>query len=341
MIKRKNDFPTYKLVLGTLLNPLSDVKCEIFPRGAMLLKKIKKASGHPQYEIIHMGKHSTTLYKRKIPWDKVQVLDFGDDLIMPGLYDLHFHWVQEKVRLKGKASLLSWLKKYAWPNEAKFKNKTYARKMARRFFSQLSGFGTIGGGCYSSIHSHALTQAMKEVRGHFVIGNVLMTMNSPKYLGQSKKEAQKILQELASRYRSRYAITPRFAPTTHPEVMLFGAKLAKKYHCFIQTHLAETKEEIEYVLSIFKKFPEFKEVDSYTDIYKKVGLLGKRTIMGHGIYLSPSELKDLAKTQTAVAHCPSSNAPVKEGGLGSGLCDFRALEKYKVPWALGLSLIHI
>ena len=111
--------------------------------------------------------------------------------------------------------------------------------------------------------------------------------------------------------------------------------MARKNKSFIQTHLSETKNEIDYVLSIYKKLKGFEKVKSYTEIYEKTDILSSKTIMGHGIYLSDSELKTLAKTKTAIAHCPTSNAPVKELGLGSGLFDFNKTEKFKIRWALG------
>jgi guanine deaminase len=64
-------------------------------------------------------------------------------------------------------------------------------------------------------------------------------------------------------------------------------------------------------------------------------MLGKRSLMGHGIHLSSKELKILSQTKTSVIHCPTSNAPIKELGLGSGLFDFRKVERADVRWALG------
>jgi guanine deaminase len=64
-------------------------------------------------------------------------------------------------------------------------------------------------------------------------------------------------------------------------------------------------------------------------------MLGERSLMGHGIHLSPAELKVLHKTKTSVIHCPTSNAPLKEQGLGSGLFDFKKIERAKVRWSLG------
>jgi guanine deaminase len=57
--------------------------------------------------------------------------------------------------------------------------------------------------------------------------------------------------------------------------------------------------------------------------------------MGHGIHLSKKELKLLRDSETAVIHCPTSNAPLEQKGLGSGLFDFRMIEKAKIRWALG------
>ena len=43
----------------------------------------------------------------------------------------------------------------------------------------------------------------------------------------------------------------------------------------------------------------------------------------------------IKKTQTIIAHCPTSNAPLKEKGLGSGLMNLEKIEKHKIRWALG------
>jgi guanine deaminase len=177
--------------------------------------------------------------------------------------------------------------------------------------------------------------ALSEFIGDFIVGNVLMTMNSPEYLQTSEKEAWALVTKLAKEWGKSYAITPRFAPTTGPALMAKGAKLMREKRLFAQSHLSETRDEIDYVLSLFKKIKGFEKVKTYTEIYQKVGLLGPRVIMAHGIHLSAPELKLLAKTKTVIAHCPTSNAPVNERGLGSGLFDFAKTEKAGVRWALG------
>src|SRR5690606_9729655 len=259
-------------------------------------------------------------------------IDFGHSVIMPGFFDMHFHWVQDDVREMPKDSLLEWLDKYTFPTEAKYKDKKYTEQKAKYFFDKLTKYGTIGGACYSSIHEHAVDSAIKNAKGDFVIGNVLMNMNSPENLTQTEEESLKLTKKLIAKHGAKHCFTPRFAITTTPKVMKEGSKMADKAKCFKQTHLSETTPEIEFVLSIYRKLPGFEKVKTYTDIYKQTGMLGPRSLMGHGIHLSDAELKTLSSTKTAIVHCPTSNAPIKEKGLGSGLFDLRKIEKAKVRW---------
>jgi guanine deaminase len=318
----------WKIIRGTFLSPVNDQKCLCYPRGAMVLER--KPSG---YVISDLGAESILKSYGKLR--SVEILDFGNQLIVPGFLDLHFHWVQDDVREKPKNNLLRWLEDYTWPEESKFSSSAYSKKKAKEFSRSLIENGTIGGACYGSIHAHSVEHAFNQFKGDFFIGNVLMTMNSPDYLLQTKKQAKSLIEKLASKYKGRYVVTPRFAPTTDEEVMRFGAKVHKKTKGFIQSHLCETENEIDWVLSIFREREGFEDVKSYSDIYQRVGLLGEKTIMGHGIHLSKEDRSILRKTKTAVAHCPTSNAPKKQRGLGSGLFDFEQANKDKIEWGLG------
>lgn len=309
---------------ATIINPQSDRKCDFLPDGVLVIKgsKIKDLLSY---------KEAVKAYKLV----KEDVIEMKDSVILPGFFDMHFHWVQDDVRQMPKDSLLSWLEKYTFPTETKYASKTYADKKAKGFFPKLASVGTLGGACYSSVHEHAVDAAMKYVKGDFVIGNVLMNMNSPKKLTQSEDESLSLTKRLLKKFGRRHAFTPRFAITTTPRVMKEGSRLADKAKSFKQTHLSETPQEIEFVLSLYRKFPGFEDVKSYTEIYERTGMLGKRSLMGHGIHLSAKELKILRESETAVIHCPTSNAPLEQKGLGSGLFDFHTVEKAKVRWALG------
>ena len=325
--------PLYKIFLGDYLNPLNDKTCKWVRQGALVARK--STTGDYKWCFIGSEKEALKKYGQK---PSIEVCEFPGGIIAPGFYDMHFHWVQDEVRTMPKNSLLKWLSEFTWPHEAKFKSLDFTKKKAKIFSEDLLKAGTIGGACYASIHGHTVDWALKEFKGDYIVGNVLMTMNSPKYLTQTKAQALRLVTSKSNKFQKKYALTPRFAPTTHPEVMKEGSKLAKKNKSFIQTHLSETKNEINYVLGLYKDHKGFEKVASYTEIYKRCGLLGPRTIMGHGIHLSAEELKLLAKSKTAVAHCPTSNAPVKDLGLGSGLFDFKKIERAGVRWALATDI---
>ena len=316
--------------IATILNPKNDKECEFYSNGLLVTEGTGKNAKIKDLLPIEKGvkKYGKVMTKKN-------TVDFGHSVIMPGFYDMHFHWVQDDVREMPKDSLLGWLEKYTFPTEMKFADKAYAKARADKFFKKLINHGTIGGACYSSIHEGAVEAAMKNAKGHFVIGNVLMNMNSPEALTQSENDSLKLTQKLIKKFGTRHCFTPRFAITTTPKVMKEGSKMADKAKCFKQTHLSETPQEIDFVLSIYRKLPGFEKVKSYTEIYEKTGMLGKRSLMGHGIHLSSKEIQVLSKTQTSVIHCPTSNAPLEQKGLGSGLFNFKQVEKSKVRWALG------
>ncbi len=59
-------------------------------------------------------------------------------------------------------------------------------------------------------------------------------------------------------------------------------------------------------------------------------MLGDRTVLAHGVYLSDEEEQRMHATGTAVAFCPTSNL-----FLGSGLFNFAKAEKNGVKFGLG------
>jgi guanine deaminase len=83
-------------------------------------------------------------------------------------------------------------------------------------------------------------------------------------------------------------------------------KLAQQHQAVVQTHLAETVPECQLVESMFPG-------QSYTAVYDSMGLLTPRTLLGHGIYLSPEERRLLVERGSVVAHCPTANVFLQSG----------------------------
>lgn len=316
---------------AAILNPLNDHECQFWPDGVL----VTEARGVQPARILEILPYLEACEKYVEDFGRSNLFEFPKGVIAPGFFDMHFHWVQDDVRLMPKDSLLTWLEKYTFPTEARYKNKTYSKAKAKNFFKRLTQVGTLGGACYSSVHDHALDFAMSEAKGDVLIGNVLMTMQSPQSLIQTSKEAIASAERGMKKYKDRYVLTPRFAIATDAHTMKATSAEANRRKIFKQSHLSETPGEIEFVMSLYKDQAGFKNVKSYTEIYHRVGMLGPRSLMGHAIHLKPSEISILKKTNTALVHCPTSNAPIRNQGLGSGLFNFKKIEKAGIRWALG------
>ncbi len=317
---------------ASILSPWDDKRADYWPDGVIVTQPASKTRPATITDILPYNEACERYVE---DFARSNLYEYPDSLIIPGFFDMHFHWVQDDVRLMPKDSLLEWLAKYTFPTEAKYASKSYAKTKARKFFQRLLSVGTIGGACYSSIHDHALDEAFNYAQGDLLIGNVLMTQESPAALAQTPKQALGAALRGMKRYKKRYVLTPRFAIATDPATMARTALEADRRGIFKQTHLSETPAEIDFVLKLYKKMKGFERVKSYTELYHKVGMLGERSLMGHAIHLKPAELKLLKKTNTALVHCPTSNAPLRQRGLGSGLFDYQKVEKQGIRWALG------
>jgi len=320
----------YKIILCDYINPKSDSKCQFIQNAAVVLRR--KSSN--KYVVDSVGKRETVLKKMAGKKSK-EVIDRRTMIMLPAFLDLHFHWVQDEVSLMPKNVLMTWLNRYTWPYERKFEKAAFARKAAKLFAQKLLAVGTMGGGCYASIHQASVNWAMKYFVGDFFIGNVLMTVNSPSYITQTAQAAKKLVAGMLKKYKGRYVVTPRFAITTDPATMKDVAAQARHYSAFIQTHISENYQEIEYTKHLYQNQKGFsKAYDSYAKIYDHCNILTPKTILAHAIHVDEEELRLLKKRRVSIAHCPTSNAPIEQKGLGSGVMDFSSLDRLKIPWGL-------
>ncbi|HEV7238184.1 MAG TPA: guanine deaminase [Thermoanaerobaculia bacterium] len=245
-----------------------------------------------------------------------EVVDLTGKLITPGLIDTHLHAPQLEMIGSYGGHLLEWLNRYTFPTERKFEDPVHARRVARAFYDELLRNGTLTALIFSTVHATATDIFFEEAerRGfRGIIGKAMMDRNAPEYLldasaRQSYDECHALLEKWHGRGLLRYAITPRFAPTSTPEQLEYAGQLKKEFpDAWVHTHISENRNEVRWVQELF---PEAE----YADVYDRYGLLGERTVLAHGVWLTPEELDLLARRGARIAHCPNSNL-----FLGSGL----------------------
>ncbi len=265
----------------------------------------------------------------------LQVTDYTGSLIMPGFVDAHTHFVQFDIVGSYGRRLIDWLEEYAFPAERAFADPVHAGEVAELFLRELLSNGTTTALILGSVHAgsvDAIFEAARSRRMRVIAGKVMMDRNCPEDLRDTAasgyEESQALIERWHNRDRLQYAITPRFAPTSTDEQLAAAGRLADEHaDVFVQTHLAENEEEVAWVAELF---PDSR---SYLDVYDRHGLLRKRSVLAHGIWLGDEDLKRLAQTGAAIANCPSCNL-----FMGSGLFDLDKTTAAGVRVAMGTDI---
>jgi guanine deaminase len=253
---------------------------------------------------------------RDVPRSSSSLTQLGRDIVIaPGFVDTHLHAPQLEMIGSYGGDLLEWLNRYTFPTEAKFRDPAHAAMVAGVFFDELLRNGTLCALIFSTIHEEATDIFFGEAerRGfRAIIGKTMMDRNAPEALLESPRasydQSRALLQKWHKRGLLRYAITPRFAPTSTPELLEAAGQLKSEFpDAYVHTHISENRNEVQWVHDLF---PEAE----YADVYDRYGLLGEQTVLAHGVHLTEEELELLARRGARIAHCPNSNL-----FLGSGL----------------------
>ena len=250
--------------------------------------------------------------------------DHRGRLLLPGFIDSHVHSPQIGVMASYGSALLEWLETYTFPTESAWSNPAVAAAGSTHFLDALLAHGTTAAVVFPTVHKVSVDALFSaaSARGMRIIGGkVLMDRHAPDGLlddatdvAQAERDCVDLIQRWHGRGRNAYAVTVRFAPTSTPaQLAMAGALCKADPTLYMQTHVAENRDEVRWVAELFP------QARSYLDVYAGAGLLHARSVLAHGIWLDSSDRAVLAASGAQIAFCPSSNL-----FLGSGLFDWRA-----------------
>ena len=224
----------------------------------------------------------------------VELVDFGDQMLMPAMNDLHVHAPQYRnLGIAMDMELLPWLNTYTFPEEMKYSDVKYAERMYRRFVHDLWKLGTMRAAIFATIHPAAsclLADILHEANMGGMIGLVGMDRNSPEGLTNTVEQWRKGMEQLIAHTSNKELIsaivTPRFVPSCTPEMLNEMGRLAHDKQLPIQSHLSENQSEVEWV-------KELEPLAScYGDAYNRYGLFGQTpTLMAHCCYTDKEEFE--------------------------------------------------
>ncbi len=262
-------------------------------------------------------------------------------IIAPGFVDLHIHFPQTNVIGSPAEGLLPWLENYTFPEELRFAAPAYGAEAADFFVEELLRNGVTCALAFATSHSesvNALFAAAQQRQMRMITGLCLMDRHAPPALlnqarpgsrvdatEQSLLDSEALIQQWHGKDRLGYAITPRFAPTSTDAQLSGAGALAARYpEVWIQSHVAENRDEIAWARALFPRSR------SYLATYADFGLMRQRAVYAHCIHLDEADRTLMRDCASAAAVSPSSNL-----FLGSGFFDYAAAAR--VGFAYGLA----
>ncbi|MDD3368306.1 MAG: amidohydrolase family protein [Lachnospiraceae bacterium] len=272
------------------------------------------------YLICEQGEIIGTFARLPEQFEKLPFYDHQNALVIPGMTDLHVHAPQYTYRGMGMdCELLTWLEKYAFPEESRYQDTAYADRAYSIFTEDLQKSVTTRACMFATIHNQATELLMDKMEKSGLVsfvGRVNMDRNGgvnlcEKSAAVSASETEEWIQETLHKYEcTKPILTPRFTPSCSDELMGYLGKLAAKYQLRVQSHLSENLSEIAWVKELVPT------ASCYGDAYSMFDMLGDEkypAIMAHCVHSTEPELELLKQHHTYIAHSPESNMNVSSG----------------------------
>ena len=253
------------------------------------------------------------------------IYNYENSLIFPGMVDLHVHAPQYAFRgMCMDLELMDWLNRYTFPEEEKYDNLEYAEKAYGMFVEDLKNGATTRSCIFATRHRYAtelLMELMEESGLVSYVGKVNMDREASEALTEKSAEISAFttfgwINATKDRFKNTKPIlTPRFIPCCTDRLMEELREIQMAYGIPVQSHLSESKGEIDFVKFLRPDNP------FYGDSYNQYDLFGKnddintnvKTVMAHCVWSSDEEVDLMRRNGVFVAHCPASNMNLTSG----------------------------
>jgi len=273
-----------------------------------------------------------------------RVINARHAVAIPGLINTHHHLYQTLTRAYAPAAdaeLFDWLRTL-YPIWARLDEETvYVAALAGMTELLLSGCTTTADHHYVFPSGHAkLIDA--EIDAARRIGIRFHPSRGSMSVGKSKgglppdsvvESEERILADCERVIRKfhdpapgamvRVALAPCSPFSVSPRLLRQTAELAHRHGVRMHTHLAETRDEVQYCLKRFRKRP--------LDLLEEAGWLDRSTWLAHGIHFNRREIARLGRAGVGIAHCPTSNMR-----LGSGCAPVLSLQRAGCAVGIGV-----
>jgi 5-methylthioadenosine/S-adenosylhomocysteine deaminase len=234
-----------------------------------------------------------------------ETIDAAGALLVPPLVNGHTHAAMTLFRgWGGDLPLMRWLREVIWPVEAKLEPEDVYWG-ARLACAEMIRTGTTR---FWDMYWHpgATARAVRDSGLRATIGRPLFDADGN--TAATQQAALGSLDELAELGPEvERALTPHAIYTVSEELLRWIAELAADRELAVHIHLSETEQEVGDCLERHGLRPA-----AYLD---RLGMLGPRTVLAHGVWLDAAELELIAERGCTVVANPVANMKLAVGGV--------------------------
>jgi 5-methylthioadenosine/S-adenosylhomocysteine deaminase len=245
-------------------------------------------------------------------------------LLTPGFVNTHAHAAMTLLRgLADDLPLMQWLNDAIWPAEGKHVSEKFVFDGTLLACAEMLRGGIT---CFSDMYffPEATARAIGQLGMRAMVGLTVIEFPTPyasdvdAYLakGLAARDAY------ADHPHIGFSLAPHAPYTISDDTFRRIQVLSDQLDLPVQIHVHETATEIEQSLAQYGVRPLFR--------MHALGLLGPGLLAVHGVHLNDDDIELLARSSSAVAHCPTSNMK-----LASGVAPVTALRRAGVPVGLG------
>ncbi|MFF7280035.1 amidohydrolase [Streptomyces griseorubiginosus] len=252
-------------------------------------------------------------------------IDASDCLVLPGLVNTHTHLAMTLLRGRADDVTLQGFLERVLPAEAELLAPKNVAAAVRLAIAE-----SVRAGVTSALDMYwfheAAERAAREAGWRLHSGPTFMDVPEPpdgrayeERLGWARRDLEA---RGGARAGRRPVVFAHSAYTLSPEQLTEIAALAREFGALLHIHAAENATEVATVEVRYGKRP--------VELLDSLGVLGPDLLLAHAVDLTGPEIAALARTGTAVAHCPVSNLK-----LGCGIAPVPRLLSAGVTVGLG------
>jgi 5-methylthioadenosine/S-adenosylhomocysteine deaminase len=231
---------------------------------------------------------------------------------VPGLVNGHTHAAMTLFRgFADDLPLMEWLEEHIWPAERRLTDEDVYWG-ARLACLEMIRTGTVA--FWDMYWQPAATaRAVRDAGLRAVIGAPLIDSGGAAGSAQLREDAERSLDEIEAEraqpggHRISPALAPHAIYTVSEDSLRWVGEFAGERELPIHIHLSETEQEVHDCLAAHGERPA-----AYLD---RLGVLGPRTLLAHGVWLDRAEIELIAERGATVVSNPVANLKLAVGGV--------------------------